>query len=132
MKISLTERRQIENEMIFRRMNEKIGKDLDDLDAVFLSENTPHLMWDDTLLLNFQCECSDETCTERIPIRLSVYKKIHENRNAFVIKLNHQVDSIENVILSEEQYSVVQKNNTVPEPGDKLHNTSIKNSKSRR
>lgn len=127
MEIPLSEIRQIENEMIFRRMNEKLGKDLDDLDIGFDADNTPHLKWDDSVSLNFQCECSDENCTQRIPIRLSVYKKIHENRDAFIVKLKHQVETIEKVILSESNYSVVQKNNSTPEPGDILNDTSINN-----
>jgi hypothetical protein len=127
MKISISERRQIENEMIFRRLNEKVGKEIDALDEMHRKDMNPHLLWDDTIMLNFKCECSDENCDQRIPIQLSVYKKIHENRNAFVVKLKHQVKSIEKVILSEDSYSVVEKNNSTAEPGDVLNVTSVNN-----
>jgi len=127
MDLPITERKQIENEMIFRRLNEKVGKDIDDLDAMHVKEDNRHLMWDDTILLNFRCECSDENCNKRIPIRLSVYKKIHENRSAFIVKLKHQVGSIEKVILTEDNYCVVQKNNTTSEPGDTLNITTVDN-----
>ena len=127
MNMPLTERRQIENEMIFRRVNEKVGDDLGSLDAMHIDDHNLNLVWDDTILLNFKCECSDENCDQRIPIKLSVYKKIHENRNAFIIKLKHQVEAIEKVIISEDTYSVVEKNNSTGEPGAKLNNTSIKN-----
>lgn len=127
----LSERRQIENEMIFRRINEKVGDDLGSLDAMHIEEDNPHLIWDDTVLLNFKCECSDEDCDKRIPIKLSVYKKIHENRNAFIIKLKHQVEEIEKVIISEENYSVVEKNNSTAEPSDTLNSTSVDNSKTK-
>lgn len=123
----LSERRQIENEMIFRRLNEKIGYDLDDLDTMHVEDNNRHLVRVNDIELHFRCECSDEDCDTRIPIKLSVYQKIHKNRDAFVIKPKHQVDAIEKVILTEDTYSVVEKNNTISEPGDKLNDTSINN-----
>jgi hypothetical protein len=92
-----------------------------------IKDKNPHLVWNDNQEIYFQCECSDENCDLRIPIRLSVYRKIHENRNAFIIKHKHQVKKIEKVILTEKNYSVVEKNNSTPEPGDTLNVTSIKN-----
>jgi uncharacterized FlgJ-related protein len=85
-------------------------------------------MWDDAILLNFKCECSDEDCNARIPIKLSAYNKIHENRDAFIIKLKHQVNEIEKVILNEDQYSVVEKNKSTAEPSGTLNKTSVNNS----
>lgn len=127
MDISLTERRQIENEMIFRRANEKVGDKLDEIDASHIEDDEPELIRSDDLLLHFMCECSDEDCDARIPIKLSVYQKIHENRDAFIIKLKHQVKAIEKVILTEENYSVVEKNNSTAEPGNSLNTTTIHN-----
>lgn len=127
MDIPLSERRQIENEMIFRRINEKVGDDLDSLDAMHIEDDDPHLIRNDDLLLHFKCECSDENCDARIPIKLSDYQKIHENRDAFIIKLKHQVNTIEKVILTEDNYSVVEKNNSTSEPGNTLNVTSINN-----
>lgn len=128
MSIPLSERRQIENEMIFRRLNEKVGDTLESLDAMHIEDENIDLIWDDTLLLSFRCECSDENCNTRVPVKLSVYKKIHENRDAFIIKLKHQVNEIEKVIITEDSYGVVEKNNSTAEPGDSLNKTSIDNS----
>jgi hypothetical protein len=128
MDMPLSERRQIENEMIFRRANEVVGDALDEIDAAHRNEGNPELVRNEDLLLHFKCECSDEDCNARIPIKLSVYQKIHENRDAFIIKLNHQVQAIEKVILTEDDYSVVEKNNSTAEPGDVLNKTSIDNS----
>ncbi len=128
MDISHTERHQIENEMIFRRANELIGDKLDQLDSFHIEDGNPHLIRSDDILLRFKCECSDENCQARIPVQLSVYKKIHENRNAFIVKLKHQVNAIEKVILTEDNYSVVEKNNSTAEPGNTLNKTSIDNS----
>jgi hypothetical protein len=130
MTMPLTERRQIENEMIFRRVNEEIGAGLDKLDAMHISDGNPQFVSDDDIILQFRCECSDEDCEARIPIKLSVYKKIHENRDSFVIKLKHQVSAIEKVIATESDYSVVEKNNSTAEPGNDLNKTTIDNSKS--
>ena len=127
MNMSLSERRQIENEMIFRRLNEKVGDDLENLDAMHIEDNNPQFIWDDATLLNFKCECSDENCDKRIPIKLSEYKKIHENRDTFIIKPRHQVEEIEEVILKEDHYSVVRKNNSTTEPSGPLNDTNIDN-----
>lgn len=124
----LSERRQIENEMIFRRANEVIGDKLDEVDANHRDDGNPELVRNEDLLLRFKCECSDEDCDARIPIKLSVYQTIHENRDAFIIKLKHQVKAIEKVILTEDDYSVVEKNNSTAEPGKALNVTSIDNS----
>lgn len=129
MSIKLSERRLIENEMIFRRANESIVGGLDDLDALNIEEGTPDLIRTEDMVLHFLCECSDEDCLARIPLKLSVYQKIHENRHAFIVRPKHVVHKIEKVIQAHEKYSVVEKNNSVPEPTKKLNKTSIQNTK---
>lgn len=124
----LTERRQIENEMIFRRANEAVGDKLGEIDANHIEDGNPELIRNEDILLHFKCECSDENCEARIPIKLSVYQTIHENRDAFIIKLKHQVEAIEKVIATEDNYSVVEKNNSTAEPGKQLNKTTINNS----
>jgi len=126
--LPIAERRQIENEMIFRRMNEKVGDDLGALDAMHIEDGNPHLIRDEDILLLFKCECSDEDCSVRVPLKLSEYQTIHENRDTFIVRPNHQVDPIEKVISIETEYSVVKKNNSAPEPGKKLNDTTIDNS----
>jgi hypothetical protein len=64
----------------------------------------------------------------RLPLALSKYREIHLDRNAFVVKTNHQVDKIEKVIKREKGYNIVRKKNSTPEPGDELNVTSIDNS----
>jgi hypothetical protein len=61
MKLSSAERKQIENEMIFRRINEKVGYDLDALDRMHREDGNLHLVHDDLISLEFKCECSDGT-----------------------------------------------------------------------
>lgn len=124
----MSERRQIENEMIFRRANELVGHNLDTIDAHHIEDGNPHLVRNEDISLQFNCECSDENCNARITIKLSDYQTIHENRKAFIIKLNHQVESIEKIILNKKTYSVVEKNNSTAEPGKELNDTDIDNS----
>ncbi len=123
MNISIAERRQIENEMIFRRMNEKVGDELGALDAMHIEDGNPQFIRDENKLLLFKCECSDEACSERIPLKLSTYQEIHCNRDTFLVKKKHQVDSIEKVIKTAPEYNVVMKNNSTPEPGKELNDT---------
>lgn len=129
MKLPVEERKQIENEMLFRRANEKIGAELDLIDELHMADGNPHLVREDDFELEFKCECSDENCEARIPMKLSIYKQIHLDRSAFIIKPNHEVKPIEKVIEKAAAYSIVRKNNVTPEPrANALFNdTSIDN-----
>jgi hypothetical protein len=128
MDMPFSERRQIENEMIFRRANEKVSDKLDELDAAYIEEDHLELMRPAGLLLQFKCECSDENCDARIPIKLSEYQTIHEDRDAFIIKPKHQVEKIEKVIKTTKAYSVVVKNKSTAEPSNTLNKTTVDNS----
>lgn len=127
MGISYTERRQVENEMIFRRANEKAGNDLSALDAMHAEDGNVELLRGEDLLLHFMCECSDENCKIRIPMRLSEYEKIHVRRDTFIVLPDHQVDPIESVVEETPAYTIVKKNNPTPEPSGGLNSTSVKN-----
>lgn len=128
MGISRAERRQIENEMIFRRVNEKVGNDLGVLDAMHIEDGHTDLVSDDDLALQFRCECSDENCTSRITMLLTKYQEIHVDRDTFVVFPEHQVDSIEKIVKKTANYSVVKKNNSTKEPTGELNITAIDNS----
>lgn len=128
MVISHSERRQVENEMIFRRRNEKVGDDLSALDAMHIDDGNGRLVHDEDLVLQFMCECSDENCVTRIPMLLSEYQEIHTDRDTFIVLPNHQVEAIEKVHKETAHYSVVKKNVTVAEPSGPLNDTPIDNS----
>ncbi len=125
------ERKQIENEMLFRRANEKIGSDLDEVDANHMADGNPHLVRNDDLLLHFKCECSDENCQTRVPFKLSTYREVHKDRSAFLIRPGHEVQPIEKVVEEHAAYSVVRKNNVTAEPkkAAKFNRTTVDNSK---
>lgn len=127
MSIGIAERHQIENEMIFRRMNEKVGDDLGALDAMHVEDDNIYLIRDAAQALHFKCECSDENCDVRIPLDLAAYQTIHADRDTFVVIPGHQVDPIETILISKPGYAVVKKNNSTPEPGKNLNDTAIDN-----
>ncbi len=127
MNVSNSERRQIENEMIFRNKNEKVADDLQALDAMHIEDGNLDLLTDEDLVLNFKCECSDENCILRIPMRVSIYQEIHTDRDVFVILPGHQVEAIEEIIKETKTYTVVRKNHTVAEPTSGLNSTPIHN-----
>lgn len=119
MSIPATEQRQIENEMIFRRANEKITANLQMLETMNKEDGNPTPILNGDLPLHFKCECSDENCAERIAIKLGEYQRIHADRSCFIIKPGHQVTAIEEVIRKEKDYSVVAKYETLPESAAK-------------
>ena len=127
MGISRAERHQIENEMLFRRMNERVGDELGELDAKHIDEHELYLVRDAEVLIKFKCECSDEGCDVRLPLKLEEYQSIHENRDTFIVKPNHQVDPIEQVVTVEKEYNVVKKHNSTPEPEGTLNVTAVDN-----
>ncbi|MES2630675.1 MAG: hypothetical protein V4611_01840 [Patescibacteria group bacterium] len=127
MSISYAERRQIENEMIFRRSNENVANALETLDAMHSEDGNFDLMKDEELEIHFKCECSDENCAVRIPMLLVEYQKIHADRNNFIVLPDHQVDPIEKVVKKTPGYNVVKKNNSIIEPTGTLNVTAINN-----
>lgn len=124
----IAERRQIENEMIFRRGNEKVGIGLDKIDSMYVADGDMNAVRHDDMLIDFVCECSDENCTARIPVLLSVYQKIHLSRDSFIIKDKHQISSIEEITGSEPTFNIVKKHNSTTDPGAELNATSLADS----
>ena len=127
MNISRAERQQIENEMIFRRFNEKVSEELGKLDAMHVEDGNAELTKDSDHVLEFVCECSDEDCTTRIPMRLTKYQQIHQERDTFIIAPGHQASAIEKVVREETDHAIVEKNNSISESNNSLNSTSVYN-----
>ena len=98
-----SERRQIENEVIFRDVNKNIQEFVDSED------NTPSK-------LPFYCECSNPECIERIEISTEVYSKIHKNRRHFITMVGHESPEVEKILEKSTHFQVVEKHFTPPEP----------------
>jgi len=123
----LSIRRMVENEAIFRQQNESIQKSLEELDQLATSDGQP-ITDKDELILHFYCECSDENCRSRIPIKLKEYADIHKQRRCFVLLPGHEVDLLEKITKKTNDYFVVEKLIIPPERPQKLNQTDIDNS----
>lgn len=111
---TISERRQTENEAMFRQANEKVQKKLKKM----LPEDEYA-----SLELYFYCECADETCAERIVMTPERYQVLHKKRDYFIIRPGHQRSQIERLVNKLSDYYTVQKFLTPPENPSKLHST---------
>lgn len=112
----LSLRRLLENEVVFRRANEKVQKFMQQQNAEQDAQPAA---------LHFYCECSNEDCRERIVMTPARYAKLHDNRRHFIIKPGHGVANIEKIVKIAADYSVVEKHVTPPEKASRLHSTPL-------
>lgn len=94
------QRKRVENEAIFRELNQRIKKNVSRL----LAESDQ-----DKFDVKFICECSDPECFETIDITVPEFEKIHSNSRRFVIKKGHQHSDIEDVRHKGKKYAIVEK-----------------------
>jgi len=82
-------------EAVFRAINERIRE----LGARFGSDE-----------LEFICECADETCTQRVRLRLDQYEHIRALPTRFVVVAGHEASPlVERVVFSNAQFAIVKK-----------------------
>ena len=123
-----SERRMAQNEVVFRRFNEKVQKGFQDIKQMAVETNQEHLIQIDDTPLHFYCECSDENCRKRVMLKPSAYRKIHRNRRRFVLICGHETVQIEKVVGRFDNYCVVEKSVAVPSTATTLQATSVDNS----
>ena len=124
---SISERRQVENEAVFRQMNEKVEKSLKKLDKMAKDDGYKSDLPIDEMVLHFYCECADENCRQRIPLTLKKYQELHKNRSKFIVIPGHEVSNIEKVIAEKPMYNEVEKNITPPIGVVSLNKTTVNN-----
>lgn len=124
---SQAHRRMAENEVIFRHRNERVQEGFDEIRRIAQEDNQEFEPHTDDSPLQFFCECADENCTQRIELKPSMYNKIHEKRDQFIIVCGHQVTAIEQLVTETPSYSVVKKYINPPENSDRLNTTPINN-----
>jgi hypothetical protein len=100
-------KRLIENEVIFRTVNENIQE--------FIEEET-QLSSGETI--SFYCECSRPDCLERIKLTSSEYKKLHKDKKNFIVLIGHEFPEVERVIEKSSNYEVVEKHFNPPKAKD--------------
>lgn len=127
MKQSTSERRMAENQVVFRRYNERVQRGFDEVRRIADEVGEGHLIQDDNTPVYFYCECSDETCRKRIKMLPDAFNQIHTKRNRFVILRGHEVSSIEKVVATRGDYCIVEKFKTPRENVESLHQTMVRN-----
>jgi hypothetical protein len=123
----LSQRRQAENEVIFRGINEKVSTELVAIKDTAEEEGLSDLVPEIDLPVLFYCECSDENCRLRISLKPSIYAELHKNRSQFIVLPGHEVPTIEKIIYKNENYLVVEKNIVPPKSDGNLNPTTISN-----
>ena len=93
--MNLPEERAARNEALFREVNEQVRS---------LSASQPSAP--EALLII--CECSDDTCTERVGLPVTVYESVRADPRRFVVVPGHDND-FEHVVESSGAYSIVEK-----------------------
>ncbi len=117
----------VENEVMFKQFNQKVQDGFKELKAVALEEGQMNMIKSIDYRLHFYCECADEKCIERIPIKPSTYEKIHKNKFRFIIVPGHLVREIERSVKTTKIYQIVEKNMTPPAHVDSLNTTNLHN-----
>jgi hypothetical protein len=97
----LSERRLKENEVIFQQANKGV--------ADLIAEGD-----DSDPVTKFYCECSNMDCRERIPLKISEYKRLHQDERHFIALKGHELPSIEKIVARNKTFSVVQKFGKIP------------------
>ena len=87
-----------ENEKLFREVNERVAQ--------------MHTGYDYGPDPEWVCECGDETCFEKIVVKLDEYREVRGHDSWFVIKPGHEKTDVERVVLERDDYLVVEKDGT--------------------
>lgn len=122
---SLSERRLAENQVIFRQSNEQVQMELEKLRKTAEAEGRDSLLPDIDMPLHFYCECSDEKCRQRIILKSSEYKALHQNSSQFILIPGHSIPELERTVKATDQYIVVEKYKTPPATNGKLNITDL-------
>lgn len=125
MKKRVSERKLAENEVIFRELNEHVQEAIDKLNEMAEESSQPesgYTQTKDDAPLHFHCECSNDKCFERIPIKHEEYSKIHKNRKHFIVVKGHEIGTIERTIKEMPNYLIVEKNILSSKEADSLLN----------
>lgn len=126
---SLSERRKVENEVVFREYNERIKKGFDELKKIAKEDKQEDFVKEHDIPLNFYCECCDNNCKERIKVKQSVYDEIHTHRDRFIVLRDHECTDIERVVSTQGHYCVVEKFAMPPATATTLHEVDVDNTK---
>lgn len=100
---NISPRRMVENEVIFRKVNQNVQQFLEDVNA-------------GDKIIKFFCECSDEDCKKRIEMTPKEYKALHSNRREFIVIDGHETPEVEKIVKEYGNFNVVEKFIDPPSP----------------
>jgi hypothetical protein len=95
--MTLWDERAARNEALFREVNEQI--------AGLANPSTRNSE------IGFVCECSDESCTERVFVPIAAYEAVRAGARTFVVLPGHE-GAFERVVERSPRYTVVEKEET--------------------
>lgn len=98
----LSERRFIENEVMFKNINAQISR--------FVTDGASQ----PDKLIPFYCECSNRDCRLRIKLTPGEYRQQHKNKRFFVVRKGHDLPEVETIIDKKQNYYLVEKNIVSP------------------
>jgi hypothetical protein len=93
--VSKRDDRLAQNEIMFRRVNERIAADDHDV-------TTPHE-------LELVCECSDRECLEALRIEVAEYEWLRSSPRRFAVLPGHEAPAVEDVVERHDRFVVVEK-----------------------
>jgi hypothetical protein len=96
------------NQSLFREVNERIEE---------LSQSPP---FQGATYVEFLCECTLDGCTEQIALTLEEYESVRRDSNRFFVLEGHEVAAVEDVVESNDRYTVVAKLGKGMEVAEKL------------
>jgi hypothetical protein len=124
---SISEKRMMENQVVFRKLNERVQKGIDEVNQIASEDGLEPIDIDGDEPLFFYCECSDENCRNRIKLSPNEYNDIHRKKDTFTILPGHQVPQIEDVIEETPDYIVVRKHVMPNQDANVLKPTEVEN-----
>jgi hypothetical protein len=104
---SLWEERAARNEALFRDVNEQVRAISSDFDP-------------ETYTVDFVCECSNDTCVERLSVSVAVYERVRADSRQFILKPGHQTE-IERVVGRADGVVIVEKEGTAGRIADQTN-----------
>ena len=111
-----SELRRAENEVVFKQHNEKI---LEQVNQVIPEGNR------ELFMVSFVCECSDETCHQRIELTVEQFHRYSTNPKRFIIIPGHEQSDIEQIIEHFPFFDIVEKFELPPATDGVLNNTQV-------
>jgi hypothetical protein len=92
--------RRARNEALFREVNERIAE---------LETGLTGYAQDDSLLVDFVCECPNEDCGDTLEVTCAQYEAVRSNPKRFLVVPGHEDAEVARVVERHAHFMVVEK-----------------------